>query len=101
MITGSDINKILNKRTKCEECGAEAEVDMSLVYASFPPKYSYKCEKCGHVGYVISDEIYTAKQAETGKNACAICGRPTNDYFCNKCRREIRKACGIAESEGD
>lgn len=100
MITGClDINEILDKRTKCEECGAEAKVDMSLVYASIPPKYSYECEKCGHVGYVTDDEIYDAGQAN--KNACAICGKPTDDYFCSKCRREIRKACGITESEGD
>lgn len=101
MITGSGIYEILSKRTKCEECGAEAEVDMSFVYTSIPPKYSYKCDKCGHVGYVACDEIYPARQEEAGKNACAICGKPTNTYFCNKCRREIRKACGIAESEGD
>lgn len=43
---------------KCGYCGYEkAEVDTSMVLTSLPPKYSYKCPKCGKVGYILTIEV--------------------------------------------
>ncbi len=43
---------------KCEDCGYEkAEVDTSMILTSYPPKYSYKCPKCGKVGYIFTSEV--------------------------------------------
>ena len=43
---------------KCEYCGYEkAEVDTSMILTSNPPKYSYKCPKCGKAGYIFTTEV--------------------------------------------
>lgn len=43
---------------KCEYCGYEkAEVNTSMILTSYPPKYSYKCPKCGKVGYIFTTEV--------------------------------------------
>ena len=42
---------------KCENCGYEkAEVDGGKILTVQPPKYNYKCPKCGHFGYVLTGE---------------------------------------------
>ena len=40
---------------KCKRCGAE--VNTSMVLASYPPKYSYKCPECGETGYIFCDDL--------------------------------------------
>ena len=50
--------------THCEKCGALAEVDTSLVYASIPAQYRYTCPKCGSVGYVTVDKIITVGELD-------------------------------------
>lgn len=47
--------------TICEKCGAKVEVDDLIVCASIPPKYQYKCSKCGKVGYVTGDKLIYEK----------------------------------------
>ena len=43
---------------KCGYCGYEkAEVNTSMILTSYPPKYSYKCPKCGKVGYIFTTEV--------------------------------------------
>lgn len=41
---------------KCQKCGAEAEVDTTIVFTSVPPCYKYVCKECGYVGYTGHDE---------------------------------------------
>lgn len=36
---------------QCPKCGGGMCRNEMLVLASYPPKYEYKCNKCGHVGY--------------------------------------------------
>lgn len=36
---------------ECELCGGGMCRNEMLVCASIPPKYKYKCNKCGHVDY--------------------------------------------------
>lgn len=36
---------------QCPKCGGGMCRNEMLVLASYPPKYKYKCNKCGHVEY--------------------------------------------------
>ena len=43
---------------KCEKCGCKrADVNVNVVYTSFPPMYEYVCPKCGERGYVRCSEV--------------------------------------------
>ena len=55
-----DLNFLSPTKTyhRCGYCGYEkAEVDTSMILTSLPPKYSYKCPKCGKVGYILTTEV--------------------------------------------
>ena len=56
--------KNLHTYTYCEECGALAEVDTSLVYTPIPAKYRYTCPKCGNVGYITAGKLITTEIGE-------------------------------------
>ena len=36
---------------KCSDCNCEMEAADNLVYASYPPKYLWKCPKCGKLEF--------------------------------------------------
>ena len=36
---------------QCSECGGGMCRNEMVVCASYPPKYEYRCNKCGHVEY--------------------------------------------------
>lgn len=33
----------------CPKCGGDMYRDLSLVFASYPPKYKYFCKNCGNI----------------------------------------------------
>lgn len=37
---------------ECEKCGGGMCKNNRIVLTSYPPKYLYKCNKCGHVDYM-------------------------------------------------
>ena len=37
---------------KCPECGGGMCKDLSIVLTTYPVKYCYKCNKCGHIEYL-------------------------------------------------
>lgn len=43
---------------KCRKCNStNVKVDFSSVCTSIPPKYRYRCNDCGELGYVNCDEV--------------------------------------------
>ena len=36
---------------QCPECGGGMCRDETTVLTSYPPKYRYQCDKCGHIDY--------------------------------------------------
>ena len=36
----------------CTECGGGMCKDLTKVLTSYPPKYEYRCNKCGHIDYL-------------------------------------------------
>lgn len=53
---------------KCPKCGAELEVDTSIVYTSIPPQYIAKCHNCNYQGYVIANTDIQYQKREDNKN---------------------------------
>lgn len=45
----------------CEKCGGLAVVDDSIVYASIPPKHSYRCPSCDYKGYVDCTKVFCSE----------------------------------------
>lgn len=37
---------------ECEKCGGGMCKDLTKVLATYPAKYEYVCNKCGHVDYL-------------------------------------------------
>ena len=103
---------------KCSNCGQVAEVDVSAVLTSDPPKYNYHCPHCNNSGYVLCSEVfYDPKAASISslKNApiemcmvtsCLICGEPVpvsmrenHSKICDKCKKAILKLRKMMEGE--
>ena len=36
---------------ECPDCGGIMQKHQNVVLASYPPKYEYKCKKCGKIRY--------------------------------------------------
>jgi hypothetical protein len=36
---------------KCTNCGEDAEIDTTMILASYPPQYQWRCPHCGAIGY--------------------------------------------------
>lgn len=37
---------------QCEKCGGNMRKNLMMVLDSYPPKYQYECDTCGHVDYL-------------------------------------------------
>lgn len=37
---------------QCEKCGGNMRKNEMIVCASYPPKYQYECNTCGHIDYL-------------------------------------------------
>lgn len=46
------------RKCKCAQCGAEANVDDSIVLTSNPPQYNYSCPVCKSTGHVLCSDAY-------------------------------------------
>ena len=44
-------NEWSEPKYQCSECGGGMCRNEMVVCASYPPKYEYRCNKCGHVEY--------------------------------------------------
>ena len=43
---------------KCRKCNStNVKIDFSAVCTSIPPKYRYRCNDCGELGYVNCDDV--------------------------------------------
>ena len=36
---------------QCPKCGGGMRKNMMVVLTTYPEKYEYQCDKCGHIGY--------------------------------------------------
>ena len=103
---------------KCSNCGQVAEVDVSAVLTSDPPKYNYHCPHCNNSGYVLCSEVfYDPKAAPISSlkdapiemcmvTSCLICGEPVSvsmwenhSKICDKCKKAILKLRKMTEDE--
>lgn len=48
--SGELYNNELSSKT-CKLCGGKLELQEDRIYTSIPPKYGYKCTKCGNIQY--------------------------------------------------
>ena len=113
MLVNTDLNKAY---CTCGKCGQIAEVDTSMVLASYPPQYNYYCPHCDNHGYTYCSEVfYDTKIAqletiptETGTFAtpCLICGESipvsmldNHSKICKKCKKAILKLRKMLEED--
>ena len=53
---------------KCPKCGAEMEIDTSIVFTSIPPLYIAKCHNCDYQEYVEAETTVRHPKSEDVKS---------------------------------
>lgn len=79
--------------TYCRGCGEKAYIDSSVIYTSYPPKYKYKCSKCGNVGYVFCHDAEVETNEIRDMEIKEFEFEPKSHLF----DMDVKSKCGIHE----